>query len=155
MTIILDHDQRHSIPPRPPFVVRAQCGRIRTNPNYVEALFEMEHLTQWLTSLLLNTQYPSTRPAVSMALQMLSRMERVAPIKVLNELIRILHSERSRGPNCSEFLDLLLETIDHVFFCGYFWCFDVVKRMMTLLLIFDRIHYLISFQITKPRETRS
>ena len=94
--------------------LQIMIGCIRTNPKYVEALFEMEHLTQWLTSLLLNTQYPSTRPAVSVALQMLSRVERVAPIKLLNELIRILQSERAQSPHCSEFFDLLLETFDHV-----------------------------------------
>ena len=74
---------------------------LKVDPNGVAlkgATKSIQHLTEWLTSLQLNTAYPSTRPAVSLALSMLYRVsgvERVAPIKLLNELIRILHSERS------------------------------------------------------------
>eukprot|EP01084_Bolivina_argentea_P099732 179239_1 len=90
-------------------------GCIRTNPAYVTALFEMEHLTQWLTSLLLNTQYPSTRPAVSMALVMLARVESDTNLKLLHELMRIFASPRSQvTPDCREFFELLLSVFDNV-----------------------------------------
>jgi len=106
--------------------LQIMIGCIRTNPKYLDALFEMEHLTQWLTSLLLNTQYPETRPAVSVALQMLSRVSNEkdkenpdnnkgkGPIKLLNELIKIFQSPRSQTPHCHEFFQLLLHIFDHV-----------------------------------------
>ena len=103
--------------------LQIMIGCIRTNPKYVEALFEMEHLTEWLKSLLLNTQYPETRPAVSVALQMLSRVQlnsdssdktKAGPIKLLNELIKIFQSPRSQTQNCHEFFELLLHVFDHV-----------------------------------------
>ena len=60
--------------------LQIMIGCMRTNPKYVSALFDMDHLTEWLTSLLLNTHYPETRPAVSVALQMLS-------LRVLMEMV--------------------------------------------------------------------
>ena len=133
-------------------IILVSC--IRTSPEYIDTLFKMEDLTSWLSGLLFNVHYPTTRESVSKAVQHLYRIQfkdeknnlKHIPIAVqlLNELIKILSSPQAQQPHCYEFFNLLLHVFDHV--CRTYKDSDKAIRKQIVNIAYEAFEQLKSYK---------